>query len=200
MAVGNSYAFVEPLESTGILMITSSVQALVASLPASWSDPQCRDMVNVGLASRWDALRWFLSIHYRFNSRLDTPFWREVRATTDISGARPMLDMYAAGAPLRYRNPLLKTFVQGNAPTFYGLAGVETILFGQQVPTRMLHRAEPSERWRARKAAADAFVRRALPLSRALAEFHRDPALNQQLLFDNDSWASPQRAEPIGLL
>ncbi|SDP57011.1 tryptophan halogenase family protein [Lentzea jiangxiensis] len=200
MAIGNSYAFVEPLESTGILMITSSVQALVASLPGSWADPQCRDMVNVGLANRWDALRWFLSIHYRFNTRRDTPFWREVRANTDISGAQPMLDMYATGAPLRYRNPLLRTFVQGNAPTFYGLAGVETILLGQQVPTRLLHRAEPPARWQARRNAADAFVRRALPQLEALSRFHDDPALNQQLLFDADSWASPLRAEPIGML
>ncbi|GAA3838184.1 hypothetical protein GCM10022243_00840 [Saccharothrix violaceirubra] len=200
MAIGNAYAFVEPLESTGILMITSSVQALVASLPASWSDPQCRDMINVALANRWDALRWFLSIHYRFNTRLDTPFWREVRSTTDISGAQPMLDMYATGAPLRYRNPLLRTFLQGNTPTFYGLAGVETILLGQEVPTRLLHRAEPPERWRARRDAAMAITRRALPQNEALARFHDNPGLNRQLLFDPDSWASPLRAEPIGML
>ncbi len=111
-----------------------------------------------------------------------------------------MLDMYATGAPLRYRNPLLRTFVQGNAPTFYGLAGVETILLGQQVPTRLLHRAEPPERWRARRDAAEAFVRRALPQHEALARFQDDSALNRQLLFDADSWASPLRAEPIGML
>lgn len=39
MAIGNSYGFVEPLESSGLLMITQGILALVTSLPASWSDP-----------------------------------------------------------------------------------------------------------------------------------------------------------------
>ncbi|QFZ18713.1 hypothetical protein EKG83_15715 [Saccharothrix syringae] len=69
MGIGNSCAFVEPLESAGILMITSSVQALVASLSA------------------------------------------------------------------------------------------KTVLLGREVPTRLLHRAEPPDRWWARRAAAAAITR-----------------------------------------
>ncbi|GAA1309530.1 tryptophan halogenase family protein [Saccharothrix xinjiangensis] len=199
MGIGNSYAFVEPLESTGLLMITSGVQSLLAALPPSHDAPHARDLVNRGLADRWDALRWFLSLHYKFNTRLDTTFWKEARANTDISGAQALLDMYATGVPLRFRHPLLRVFARVSTPTFYGLSGVETILLGQQVPTRLLHPAELDGAWARRRAAAEAFVRRALPQHEALAAFHTDPSFNQALLFDDDSWASPRNAEQIGM-
>jgi len=189
MAVGNSYAFVEPLESSGLLMITWAALALVNTLPASWAEPQARELVNQALASRWDAIRWFLSIHYRFNRRLDTPFWKEVRERADVSGLQPLLDVYATGAPLRFRDPLTVAFANATAPTFYGLAGVDTILLGQRVPTRLLPPAEPLEQWHARKAAADVLVRHALPQSEALAAFDTVPRLHRELLENHDSWA-----------
>lgn len=199
MGIGNSYAFVEPLESTGLLMITESILGLVAALPGSWADAQVRDAINTSIADRWDALRWFLSIHYRFNTRLDTEFWKHVRSNTDISGAQGTLDMFASGAPLRLRNPILKTYAQANAPIFYGLAGVDTLLLGQQVPTRLLHTAEPVEQWQARKSAADALVRRALPHREALELFHSTPRLLQELFTDDDSWASRAKAASVGM-
>lgn len=199
MAIGNSYAFVEPLESTGLLMITESVLALVAALPTSWSEPNARELVNRGLAERWDALRWFLSIHYRFNTRLKTQFWKEVHANTDISGAQPMVDLYASGAPLRFRNPFLRSYLQSSAPIFYGLAGVDTILLGQQVPTHLLHTAEPPERLNARLAAARTLVQRALPQHEGLRAFHSTPRLHQELLHDTDSWAGKHQTNLTGM-
>ncbi len=191
MGVGNSYGFVEPLESSGLLMITLTAMALVNALPASWSDPVGRDVVNAALAAKWDAIRWFLSIHYRFNTRLDTPFWKEVREHADVSGLQPLLDVYAGGAPLRFRDPLTRAFVQATAPTFYGLPGVDSVLLGQRVPTRLLPTREPIEHWRTRKAAADALVARALPQHRALAAVESQPWLNDELLSGADSWAGP---------
>jgi tryptophan 7-halogenase len=191
MGVGNSYGFVEPLESSGLLMITLTAMALVNALPASWSDPVGREVVNVALAEKWDAIRWFLSIHYRFNTRLDTPFWRDARSQTDVSGLQPLLDVYAGGAPLRFRDPLTRAFLQSTAPTFYGLPGVDCILLGQRVPTRMLPNPEPIERWRERKAGADALVARALPQHAALAAFGAESWLNDELLSAADSWAGP---------
>jgi hypothetical protein len=64
-------------------------------LPASWAHPQVREAVNAALSQQWDAVRWLLSIHYRFNTRLDTPFWKESRSTADISGFAPLLEVYA---------------------------------------------------------------------------------------------------------
>jgi tryptophan halogenase len=197
MGIGNSYAFVEPLESSGLLMITWSVIALVNLLPASWSEPCSRDLVNQALADRWDAIRWFLAIHYKFNTRSDTPFWKEVRDSADISGMRPLLDLYASGAPLRLRDPVARGFAEATSPTFYGLAGVDAILLGQKVPTKLLPLAEPPAHWQARKAAADVLVRHALPQHLALQAYDNEPRLHEELLRRPDSWA---RASAAGAL
>ncbi|MCG5212939.1 tryptophan halogenase family protein [Streptosporangium sp. KLBMP 9127] len=190
MAIGNSFGFVEPLESSGLLMITQGVLALVGSMPASWSDPVGREVVNAVLTKKWDEIRWFLSIHYRFNTRLDTPFWQEVRSRTDVSGLQPLLEVYAAGAPLRMRDSLTRRHLEITAPTFYGLQGIDCVLLGQRVPTRLLRSAEPIERWRTRKAAADVLVRRALPQREALDLFECEPRLHDELLKDRDSWVT----------
>jgi tryptophan halogenase len=189
MAIGNSYAFVEPLESTGLLMITHSILALVNTLPASWSQPHARDLVNQHLAGRWDAIRWFLAAHYRFNTRLDTPFWKNVRDNADASGLGPLLDAFAAGAPLSASDPITWTLANSSAPAFYGLAGIDTILLGQGVPARLLPLAEPLDAWRKRKAAADVLVSRSLPQHEALAAFDSTPRLLLELFTDKDSWA-----------
>lgn len=189
MGIGNSYAFVEPLESSGLLMITLGILSLVNTLPASWSEPCGRDFVNRALADRWDAIRWFLSIHYRFNTRLDTAFWKDVREHTDVSGLQPLLDVFAAGAPLRGRDRVVKGFANSNAPTFYGLAGVDTILLGQRVTTRLLPLGEPLARWKVRKAGADLLVGRALHQHEALIAYETTPRLHEELLSAPDSWA-----------
>ncbi|ONI77922.1 hypothetical protein ALI144C_31475 [Actinosynnema sp. ALI-1.44] len=200
MGIGNAYGFVEPLESTGLLMIAVAVHSLVSTLPGSWSEPSPRELVNAGLGQQWNAIRWLLAIHYRFNTRLDTPFWKEVRATADVSGFDTLLEVYAGGAPLSQRHVLVQDVLNRIAPTFFGLFGIDYLLLGQQVPTRRMPLAEPIERWHARKHAADALVAAALPHREALDAFDAHPELNKQLLEDTDSWAGRSIAKRVGLL
>lgn len=199
IAVGNSSGFVEPLESTGLVMIAATAHTLVQMLPASWAHPQVREAVNVGLSQQWDAIRWLLSIHYRFNTRLDTAFWKEVCSTADISGFAPLLEVYAGGAPLSRRNPLAQDLLNRVAPSFFGLFGIDYLLLGQQVATRLLPMDEPPQRWRARQRAAEGLVRNASPQRDALTAFEAYPELNRQLLGDQDSWAGPPIARRMGL-
>lgn len=200
MAVGNSYAFVEPLESSGLLMIATAVQILLRLLPVSHRDPMPAEMANRALAHRWDAIRWFLSIHYKFNGRLDTPFWKEARTNTDISGMEPLLRLFQAGAPLTARDPFTRYLADGAAPLFYGLEGIDTMLLGQGVPARPLPPREPREQWQARAAAARCLAKRGLPQREALDAYAADPCLNAELLSDEDSWASERVARQAGLI
>lgn len=197
-AIGNSYAFVEPLESTGLLMISIEALTLVSNLPASWREPSIREVVNAGIAQHWDAIRWLLGIHYRYNTRLETPFWKECVSAADVSGFTPLLEAYANGAPLTRRNSVLQDLLNRLAPSYFGLFGIEYLLLGQQVPTRLLPLAEPIEDWRRRKQAADLLVAHALPTRQALEAFDRNPELNRQLLHDEDSWAGRTIAARIG--
>lgn len=188
IAVGNSGGFVEPLESSGLAMIAITIRAVLSALPASWSQPCPRDVVNRFLCDHWDALRWFLSIHYKFNTRLSTPFWKHACEDTDVSGMQPLLDAYASGAPLLRRDPLTRFMLSAAAPPVYGLAGVDTVLLGQKVPAALLESGEPLEPWRARYASARAVARLALPQHQALAEVARHPEFLTGLLTAPGGW------------
>jgi tryptophan halogenase len=194
MAIGNSYAFVEPLESTAIQMMTTSIEALVSALPTTWSIPAPRAVVNEFLNGQWDALRWFLAVHYRFNTRLDTPFWKEVRATADVSGWHPLLDVFASGAPMIRRDYVMRWLARNTVSRVYCLSGVDNILLGQQVPTRLLRPAEPPGAWQQRRRAAEALVALALPQRDALRIVAEHSELLRELFSDADSWVRPPEA------
>ena len=202
MAVGNSYAFTEPLESSGLVMAAEAIWSFVSVLPTSWAHPPAgRELLNSALNQRWDQVRWLIAAHYKFNTRLDTPFWNAVRADTDLSGFQPLLDMYEECAPLSRRDGLVQDMLNRVSPTTFSLYGMDNILLGMQAPTRrLLTMDEPVARWQARHDAAAALAERALPVRDALAAFAADPELNRQLLTDDDSWAGRRVAAMMGML
>jgi tryptophan halogenase len=163
--------------------------------PTSWKEPNACAVLNELTASRWDGLRWFLAIHYRYNTRRDTAFWREVQATTDVSGIQPLLDVFAGGAPLHLRDPLTRRFVRTAAPTFYELDGVDCMLLGQGYPCELVTTDEPLASWRARKDAADILVAQGLPQRQALEAFHAHPELTESLVYGQNSWVTGYGAE-----
>ncbi len=141
IGVGNAYAFVEPLESTAIHMVLHEVRLLCDSLPdgGEGGDVQrVRRRFNAALAEHWDYLRGFLALHFRFNRRLDTPFWRACRADVDLAGAESLVDAFREAAPLTARpdRALLEESLMRTS--FFGLLGVDNVLLGQGVATKAL--------------------------------------------------------------
>jgi tryptophan halogenase len=190
VAIGNSYGFVEPLESTGILMICMEIDAMVDSFPASKQDDHLRGFINQAMARRWDSLRWFLGIHYKFNRKLDTEFWRTCRATADVTGIQTLLDLYAGGAPLTFRSWRIRESITATAPVFYALAGTDCVLLGQKVPCRLFDPPEPEEVWRRRKDEVVELARHALSQSEALNVLQRRPELLEAAIHGPDSWVT----------
>ncbi len=193
IAIGNAYGFVEPLESTGILMIHETVEALTKVFPESKADRSVKDLLNRWVGSRWDALRWFLSVHYKFNRRFSTPFWTEVRDRTDISGAQSLLDAFRELAPLFFRDPashnVLKTWVTNS---LFGLQAYDCILLGQKEPARLFEVTEPEAKWRERKSLALALCDMALPEADALRVVHQHPELLVQAMSEPGGWLERQ--------
>ncbi|MGE0471627.1 MAG: tryptophan halogenase family protein [Nitrospira sp.] len=103
-AIGNSYGFVEPLESTGIFVICRESLLLAQNLDTLQADRSTRAFMNTSVAEMWDYLRWFLAVHYRFNTRSNSPFWQECRAHADISGATGHLAAFKKNAPLHFHS------------------------------------------------------------------------------------------------
>lgn len=175
-AIGNSYGFVEPLESTGILMIQTHIEHLLTGLRSN-SVHAVRERINQSVAQRWDGLRWFLALHFRFNGRRNTPYWRTARQTTDVSGMAAVLGLFAAGAPLALRNPRDLQHIEGGVPFFYGIAGLDCILLGQRVPTTVLPALQSRAEWQNRVASARRLTAAAIPHGTALSLLHRHPQL-----------------------
>lgn len=189
-AIGNAYAFVEPLESTGLLMITRAITSLVRAFPIGDDNLVMKRFINATVGRDWDRLRWFLAAHYKFNKRLDTRFWSDVRANVDVSGLQSALDLYQAMGPLSLLPRAIRTSLLDEVQVFfYGLAGLDTILLGQKVPHAKIDR-EPSKSWRARRQNAMELARRALPQAEALREYNARPDWQEQLIQHPSSWVN----------
>jgi tryptophan halogenase len=149
VAVGNAAGFVEPLEATALMVICVSCQTLVEFLlSASLAPtPTIRDLYNQMEAARWDELRDFLALHYRFNTLLNTPFWRQCCSDVDISAVAPLLAFYKENGPIALGRHLIGQYADNHGlHGAFGLEGFLVMLVGNKVPYDARHIATPAER------------------------------------------------------
>jgi tryptophan halogenase len=147
VAIGNSYAFVEPLESTSLHMVQYEIDELIEHMPVSRAHRQFQQLVNKRVAQRWDYLRWFLAVHFKFNRKLDTPYWRHCHQEVEVSGVQLLLDQYADAAPLSGRRDH-ELFEEITGPNLFGLAGLDCLVLGQRaVASRLLQPEMDRNAW-----------------------------------------------------
>ncbi len=179
VAVGNAYGFVEPLESTALHMVIAEMRALIHSLRTAVDGRWDRAVANESVAQHWDYLRWFLAMHYRFNRKSDTEFWRTCRASVDVSGIESMLESF------RRVGPIKEGGISPHAipdPVF-NYFGVVTMLLGQQVPCPPPQDTWLSKAaWDARVAETRTLMDRALDQRQALDLLRRRPEMLESLV------------------
>jgi tryptophan halogenase len=171
-------------------MTTRAITSLVRAFPLGADQAVMKRFVNTSVGNDWDRLRWFLAAHYKFNRRLDSPFWRDVREGVDVSGIEQALDIFRTSGPLSLLPRAIRaSLTEAAGIFFYGLAALDCILLGQKVPHPPLER-EPSKGWRARRQLALEFARRALPQAEALRTVRERPELLRQLVDHPSSWVT----------
>ena len=134
VAIGNSAGFVEPLESTALFVICDEAWAVAQSLADSDLEPDeiLAEVYNKWCRQTWESIRGFLAIHYKFNTRLETPFWRACQEETDLGDRAQEYVSY-----FQERGPSLlwvSTLLQGRDA--FDSEGWVTMLVGQDVPYR----------------------------------------------------------------
>ncbi len=174
IAIGNASGFVEPLEATALMVICSQCDSLVQSLHHSGMEfgPAMRDFLNGHLGIMWDNVRDFLAFHYKFNTRLSTPFWKHAQEDTDISPLDELMELYRENGPtglLRYKLP--------NGPeNDFGIEGYLVMLLGMKVPWKKSYESSPSERhaWQQHISKNATIAQRGLTVEESLKYVH-DP-------------------------
>lgn len=232
VALGNSYAFVEPLESTAIHMVVIAISRLLeqvgapsasrgSSLPRGphgearpslalasgdarersparpFTSAQRQAELNAQMGAHWDWLRWFLAVHYRFNRRIDSPFWRDVHLTTDWSGLEAAHKDFLAHGPLSARDP--------DAPmprlagdVVFGPRGLDIVMLGQGVVPKALPRRTSATEWRELATMRERMVELALPHDEALTHFGKGRGLLDGLVHDESSWCRMMARDMLG--
>jgi len=173
VAVGNAGGFVEPLEATALMLLSIQCRALVQMLMDSFLQPtpQMRMLLNEFIGGHWDDTRNFLSIHYRFNERLNTPFWQHCRANVPVHALQPLLDFYAEHGP-----SLLTKGILLRENNLFTLDGHYALLVGMKVPYKRVYTPSPEEwqRWRIRQQRFAQAGETAVPIRKAI-EIMRSP-------------------------
>lgn len=147
VAVGNAFGFVEPLEATSLGSICVQSQMLVETLRSCHGNVSetLRGLYNARGARIWESTRDFLAVHYKFNRRIDNPFWRECWEKTYLGKAQEIVEYYEENGPSGlWRVPLFQT----NEYRSFGMEGYFAMLVGMQVPYRKTYEPTAAERQR----------------------------------------------------
>lgn len=173
IAVGNAAGFVEPLEATALMCICLQSRAIADALMDSGQEPTPANAVvyNKYMAGLWDEIRDFLAIHYKFNNRLDTPYWGRCQNETALHGSAGLVEFYQENGP-----SLLPRHILVSSLSPFGLEGYLTLLIGQQVPYAKLHHPTPADltKWNAYRQKNQSTALRGADVREALAAI-RDP-------------------------
>jgi tryptophan halogenase len=172
VAIGNASGFVEPLEATALQVICVQTSTLADGLIDSMQEPTATmiDFYNRYNTTQWDDIRDFLAVHYKYNTRLDTPFWRACQSDTALCGAEEIVHYYKENGP----TALLSGIILHPANSF-GLDGYLALLVGQEVPHARPYSPSPAEAriWRDRLAALGRAADEALTVQECLHALRR---------------------------
>ena len=171
MAIGNAGGFVEPLESSGLMVICWQCQTFVELIKFVGINPTVQQLFNKVWAATWDELRDFLTLHFQANTRLDTPYWRHCQQDADTSHVTPLLEFYKENGPTGFSRYCLN-----NTGSQFGVEGFLVLLVGQCVPYQNRHQPTAAE-WQslnARRAQFKTQAAQGLDVKEALA-FVRHP-------------------------
>ena len=165
-ALGNAYGFVEPLESTALQLIIEQARFLAASLYDADSAivPAMQRVENERARQLWDDVRDFLAVHFKFNRKRTTPFWRHCQDNTNLAGASDIVDYYRQMGPSALSTRLI------HQRGVFGYVGYMTLLLGQRVELDYPHRASDTDRaiWHAYRNQVRSEITQSIPMAEAI--------------------------------
>jgi tryptophan halogenase len=104
VAIGLASGFLEPLESTSLHMVQSSLVRLAKLFPAQ--EILATDVAEFNRQATLEAegIRDFIILHYRQTQRQDSDFWRNLHSTPAPESLQDRIDTFLASGYLARRN------------------------------------------------------------------------------------------------
>lgn len=85
LAVGLSQGFIEPLEATALDMVQETVVRFIEAYDKGRFTEKGRREFNERISHRFDAVRDYITAHFRIVSRVDTDYWKACGSNEKIS-------------------------------------------------------------------------------------------------------------------
>ena len=169
MGIGNACGFVEPLEATALHMIGQQLEGMCRTLREGDFHviPEVVAVENHYYREKCDDIRDFLAVHYKFNRRLVTPFWRHCQEQTNLGGAQGLVDFYEAAGP----SYMCRHYIPRSS--IFGYNGYMVMLIGQRVSTRFNYAPSQKDReiWKQHQKSVRKVISHAMPMREALHVF-----------------------------
>jgi tryptophan halogenase len=96
VAIGLASGFMEPLESTSIMLIQTGVARLVEMFPSRDFDPILEQEYNRLSIREYEKIRDFIILHYCLSQRTDSEFWRYVASMDLPESLRRRMEIFFA--------------------------------------------------------------------------------------------------------
>jgi tryptophan halogenase len=128
VAVGLAAGFLEPLESTSIHLVQTTLERLVELFPTRRMDASLRDRFNAVTGEEWRRVRDFVIAHYFLNHRQDSEFWRYMAAISVPDSLTEVLELWRARGILAIDGGHL-----------FQLGSWSTVLIGQRFEPQGVH-------------------------------------------------------------
>ncbi|HEU4851751.1 MAG TPA: tryptophan halogenase family protein, partial [Telluria sp.] len=107
VAIGLASGFLEPIESTSIHLIQSTIARLIEFFPDSGFNPVEVAEFNRQARFEYERVRDFIILHYKLNQRDDSAFWKACADMAIPDTLQHKMDMYRArGRVVRVDNEL----------------------------------------------------------------------------------------------
>lgn len=100
VAVGLAGGFIEPLESTSIHVITTTVARLLKLFPFDGITEPVMNFFNEMSQYEIERIRDFVCMHYHYNQRDDSPFWKECREMQIPDSLRERVELFRQGGQI----------------------------------------------------------------------------------------------------
>jgi tryptophan 7-halogenase len=98
VAVGLAAGFFEPIESTNIHLIQTAILRLMTLFPGEGINPADIDEANTQARVEYEAIRDFITLHYKATERDDSPFWNHCRTMPIPDSLQHKMDLYRGHA------------------------------------------------------------------------------------------------------